>query len=78
MASPTSRIILDLPLKVDVEEAKFMIFLSLFGKGVISSGKASQYLGMDRLSFLNKVSTYGMTMYSDDEESLEDVVDIQL
>lgn len=78
MASQTNTITIDLPMKLDVEEAKFMIFLSLFGKGAISSGKASSYLNMDRLAFLNRASSYGMTIYSDDESSLEGALDINL
>jgi predicted HTH domain antitoxin len=78
MTSQINTITIELPIKVDVEEAKLMIFLSLFGKGAISSGKAAHYLNMDRLSFLDQASNYGMTIYSDDEDSLEDALDIKL
>lgn len=78
MTNQNNTITLDLPLEVDVEEAKLMILLSLFGKGVISSGMASSYLGMNRVDFLAEASNYGMTLYSDDEDSLEKVLDIHL
>ncbi|NJC28524.1 UPF0175 family protein [Neolewinella antarctica] len=78
MTSQFNSITLNLPLNIDVEEAKLMIFLSLFGKGTLSSGKASSYLNIDRIIFLEKASSHGIVIYSDDEDSLERALDIEL
>lgn len=69
---------LELPLEVDVEEAKFMILASLFGKGALSSGKASSLLEMRRVNFLEKVDAYGISIFSDDEADLENALNISL
>lgn len=78
MTSQINRVTLDLPIKIDVEEVRLMVFLSLYGKGTLSSGKAASYVDMSRMSFLDEALSYGITTYSDDESSLEDALDIQL
>jgi len=69
---------LELPDTVDLREVRLMIFASLFGKGVISSGKAASLLGMKRSDFLSSVGQYGISIFSDDEDDLERALTIHL
>jgi len=78
MNSPTSTLTVDLPVQIDPNEAKLMIFASLFGKGVISSGKASSYLDMKRKDFLEVVGEYGISIFSEDENDLKRALNISL
>ena len=65
-----STITLSLPLKISEDEAKLMILSSLFGKGEISSGKAAEILNIPRPDFLERVGDYGISIFSDDSDSL--------
>lgn len=69
---------LELPDVVDLGEVRMMIFASLFGKGVISSGKAAELLDMKRTDFLLAVGQYGISVFSDDEDDLERAMQIRL
>ena len=72
----TNTLTIDLPVSLDVEEAKMMIFASLFGKGVLSSGKAAEYLGITRVEFLEEVGSYGISIFSDEDSYLENAMNI--
>jgi predicted HTH domain antitoxin len=74
----TNTLTIDLPIHVNLEEAKFMIFASLFGKGAISSGKAASYLGMKRIDFLERVGEYGISIFSDEEGDLARILNMEL
>lgn len=78
MTNQLKKITLELPEFVDVQEAKLMIFASLFGKGVISSGKAASLLDVSRIEFLHSVGNYGISVFSDDESNLENALTIKL
>ncbi len=69
---------IELPVPLDLEEARLMIFASLFGKGALSSGKAAFHLGMRRTEFLEKVGLYGISIFSDDAADLENALNIKL
>jgi predicted HTH domain antitoxin len=77
MSTPNT-LTIDLPPQVDKEEARFMIYASLFGKGIISSGAAASFLHIDRKTFLERVSEYGISVFSEDEEDLEAALGIKL
>ncbi len=74
----TNTLTIDLPIHINVEEAKLMIFASLFGKGAISSGKAASYLGMKRVDFLERVGEYGISIFSDEEGDLARILNMEL
>ena len=44
--------------------ARELIVLELYRRGVISSGKAAQVLGMDRIDFIDRASSVGIPYYS--------------
>lgn len=74
----SSTITVNLPLKISEEDAKMMILSSLFGKGEISSGKASEILNMPRIDFLEKVGDYGISIFSDNSDSLKNAMNIAI
>ena len=78
MTPSINTITLELPVKVEPEEAKRMILFSLFGKGVLSSGIAASYLDINRVDFLEQATQYGISIFSDDEDNLADALDISL
>ena len=78
MNKSTNTLTIDLPINIDVQEAKLMIFASLFGKGRLSSGKAAEYLGMTRIDFLEQVGNFGISVFAEDEDDLEKVLNISL
>jgi predicted HTH domain antitoxin len=78
MTNQTRTLTVELPSFVKDEDAKFMIYASLLGKGVLSSGKAAELLNITRPDFLLGVGQYGINIFSDDEESLEIAQDIEL
>ena len=78
MTKPTNTVTLTLPPDVDASEAELLMYISLFGKGSISSGKASEYLGISRVTFLEQAAAHGINMFSDDADTIEQVLDIEL
>jgi len=55
-------------------EAKLAMVMKLFESGRISSGIAANIIGIDRVSFLRKLSTYKVsTMNFQDTELLSDI-----
>ena len=77
MTKPLNKVTLSLPPEVDAQEAELLVYLALFGKGTISSGKASEYLGITRVAFLEKAAAHGVNMFSDDANTIEQVLDIE-
>ena len=73
-----NKITVELPVKIDEHEAKFIIMAGLFGKGLVSSGKAAELLEITRLEFLERVGAYGISIFSDDEDSLVNAMNIPL
>lgn len=53
------------------QEAKIAMAVKLFEMKRISSGMAAEIAGMDRLSFLLKLSQYGVSMINYDDDELE-------
>ena len=74
----SSTITLSLPLQITEEDAKMMILSSLFGKGEISSGKASEILEIKRIDFLEKVGDYGISIFTDSKDSLKNIMNVSL
>ncbi|MEM1214568.1 MAG: UPF0175 family protein [Bacteroidota bacterium] len=71
MLSATHTVTLELPIEIEEKEAQQMILSILFGKGIISSGKAAEILNIPRVDFLTKLGEYGISAFSDDDSSLE-------
>lgn len=57
------------------QEARFALAALLFKHDVLSSGKASRFAGMDRVSFLMSLHKVGVPMIDFDEQELREQVD---
>ena len=51
--------------------AREMIVLELYRRGVLSSGKAGEHLGMSRLAFIHHASDLGIAFYDMSKDEWE-------
>ncbi len=65
MTKPINTLTIELPVALDESEAKLMIYAALFGKGVVSAGKAAEYLSLSKATFLSRVGEYGVSVFSE-------------
>lgn len=54
------------------EEVKRLVLVRLFEMGKISSGKAAKMLGINRITFLEMLANYNVSMFND--SSIETVL----
>jgi predicted HTH domain antitoxin len=54
------------------QEAKFLLAAKLFDLGRLSSGKAAELAGMDRVTFLLSLHRVGVPVINLDEREMED------
>jgi len=71
-------ITISLPEEVELEKVKMIIAASLFEQGVLSSGQASELVGIPRRQFLEEISKYGVSIFGETAEDIEKVSDIEL
>jgi len=57
-----------------VQEAKFLLAAKLFELGRLSSGRAAELCGMDRVTFLLSLHRVGVAAIDLDEREIEDDV----
>ncbi len=55
-----------------IQEAKFLLAAKLFELGRLSSGKAAEIAGMDRVTFLLSLHRVGVPVIDLDEREMED------
>jgi predicted HTH domain antitoxin len=55
-----------------LNEAKFFLAAKLFDLGRLSSGRAAQLCGMNRVDFLLRLHTVGVSAIQIDEQELEE------
>ncbi len=69
------KLTLDLPDDLsprDYQEVKMHVAAVLFEKGVYSSGQAAELLGITKRDFLEKVGSYGASIFGESTEDLRD------
>lgn len=64
-----------LPNSVDENTFKMEIAAYLFGKEVLSSGQAAKMIGISRKEFLENVGKYGVSVFGETWEDLENLID---
>jgi len=57
-----------------INEAKFLLAAKLFERGRLSSGRAAEICGMDRVTFLLSLGRVGVAAIDLDERELEDEI----
>lgn len=71
-------IIINLPEEVELDKVKMIIAASLFEQGILSSGQAAELVGITRRQFLEEVGKYGVSIFGETAEDIEEVSDIEL
>lgn len=69
------KLTLDLPddlSRRDEQEVKMHVAAVLFEKGVYSSGQAAEFVGITKRDFLEKVGSYGASIFGESAEDLRD------
>ncbi|HLW32796.1 MAG TPA: UPF0175 family protein [Aequorivita sp.] len=64
-----------LPNSVDENTFKMEIAAYLFEKEVLSSGQAAKMIGISRKEFLENVGKYGVSVFGETWEDLENLID---
>lgn len=69
---------INLPEGVELSNVKMIIAASLFEKGVLSSGQAAELVGMSRRQFLEEVGKYGVSVFGETAEDIENISHLEL
>lgn len=67
---------INLPEEVELHKAKMIIATSLFEKGILSSGQAAELIGITRRKFLEDAGKYGVSVFGETPEDIENVKNI--
>jgi predicted HTH domain antitoxin len=67
-----------LPEEVELQKVKMIIAASLFEQGILSSGQAAELVGITRRVFLEEVGKYGVSVFGETAEDLEQISHIEL
>jgi predicted HTH domain antitoxin len=62
---------LEIPDSVNVLEVKMHLAAHLFEKGILSSGQAANLVGISKRQFLEKVGSYGVSIFGETTEDIE-------
>jgi predicted HTH domain antitoxin len=68
---------INLPEEVEIYRVKMIIAASLFEQGILSSGQATELVGISRRQFLEEVGKYGMSILGETAEDLEKMAGIE-
>lgn len=71
-------ITINLPEEVELDKVRMVIASSLFEKGILSSGQAAELVGITRRQFLEEIGKYGVSVFGETAEDIEEVSDIEL
>lgn len=69
---------ISLPEEVELQKAKMIIAASLFEQGILSSGQAAELAGITRREFLEEVGKYGVSVFGETEDDLEQISHLEL
>lgn len=65
------KLTIELPDEANLNEAKMLLAAVLFDKGFYSSGQAAKLAGISRREFLENVGKYGVSIFGETAEDLE-------
>lgn len=66
---------INLPDSTDEKEVLMQLAAILFDKGILSSGQAAKVAGISRREFLETVGAYGVSIFGETVEDLENIED---
>jgi predicted HTH domain antitoxin len=64
----------NIPDSVDEKELKMQVASNLFEKGILSSGQASEMVGITKRKFLETVGNYGVSIFGETPEDLDKIL----
>lgn len=69
---------IQVPDEVEEEKVKMIIAASLFEQGILSSGQAAELADVTRRYFIEEVGKYGISIFGETEEDIEEIDGVQL
>ncbi len=63
-----------IPDTVDEKDVKMQLAAHLFDKGILSSGQASELVGISKREFIETVGQYGVSIFGESVEDLEKII----
>lgn len=64
---------IQLPEEADLQNVRMLIAVSLFKQDILSSGQAAHVAGITRRQFLETVGSYGVSIFGETEEDIEQI-----
>lgn len=71
-------ITIHLPEEAEFDQVKMIIAASLFDQGILSSAQAAELVGIPRRQFLEEVGQYGVSIFGETVEDIEEIGNIEL
>jgi len=68
----------NLPEGVELSKVKMIIAASLFGQGILSSGQASELVGISKRQFLEEVGKHGVSIFGETTEDIKKIKSLEL
>lgn len=68
----------NLPEGVELSKVKMILAASLFGQGILSSGQASELVGISKRQFLEDVGKYGVSIFGETIEDIKKIESLEL
>lgn len=63
-----------IPDTVDEKDVKMQLAAHLFDKGILSSGQASELVGISKREFIETVGQYGVSIFGESVDDLEKII----
>ncbi|MCB0634006.1 MAG: UPF0175 family protein [Saprospiraceae bacterium] len=67
---------INLPEETELSKVKMIIAVSLFEKGILSSGQAAELVDLSRRAFLEEVGDYGVSIFGETVDDINKVGDL--
>ncbi len=67
---------IQIPESVDEKVVKMQVATTLFEKGVLSSGQASELVGISKREFLETAGNYGVSIFGETSEDIEKIMSL--
>lgn len=63
-----------IPDMVDEKDIKMQLAANLYDKGIMSSGQASELVGISKREFIESVGHYGISIFGESIDDLERII----
>ena len=65
---------LQVPDTVDEKDVKMQLAAQLYDKGIMSSGQAAELVGITKREFIETVGQYGVSIFGENMEDLDKIL----